>query len=51
MLRRSVALPDTEEEAIAIGGCQIKGEVETCTVCDGTGEVEYEDDYEPDYDD
>lgn len=44
-------LPDTEEEAIALGGCQIKGEVETCTVCDGTGEVEYEDDYEPDYDD
>lgn len=46
-----LALPETEEEAIAHDGFLVKGESEVCTVCDGTGEVEYEDDYEPDYDD
>lgn len=46
-----LALPETEEEAIAHDGFLVKGESDVCTVCDGTGEVEYEDDYEPDYDD
>ncbi len=44
-------LPETEEEAIAKGEHYIKGEVETCEVCNGDGEVEYEEDYEPDYED
>lgn len=44
-------LPETEEEAEAKQQHYIRGEIETCDVCDGAGEVEYEDDYEPDYDD
>lgn len=40
-------LPESEEEAEAKGEHIIKGEKETCEVCDGEGEVEYE----PDYDD
>ncbi len=44
-------LPETEEEAEAKRQHCIRGEIETCDVCDGVGEVEYEDDYEPDYDD
>ncbi len=44
-------LPETEDEALAGGGHHIRGEVETCDVCDGEGEIEYEPDYEPDYDD
>ena len=44
-------LPETEEEAEAKRQHYIRGEIETCDVCDGVGEVEYEDDYEPDYDD
>lgn len=43
------ALPDGEEEAEALGLTCIKGEKETCDVCDGEGEVEYEYDYD-DYD-
>ena len=42
-------LPETEEEAIAKRMHFIKGEKETCEVCDGEGEVEYEPDYD-DYD-
>lgn len=42
-------LPETEEEAEAKGEHIIKGEKETCEVCDGEGEVEYEPDYD-DYD-
>ena len=44
-------LPETEEDAEAKRKHYIRGEIETCDVCDGVGEVEYEDDYEPDYDD
>lgn len=44
-------LPETEEEAEAKGENYIRGEVEVCSVCDGNGEVEYDEDYEPDYDD
>lgn len=44
-------LPETEEKAEAKRQHYIRGEIETCDVCDGVGEVEYEDDYEPDYDD
>lgn len=40
---------ETEEEAIAKRMHFIKGEKETCEVCDGEGEVEYEPDYD-DYD-
>lgn len=29
----------------------MRGEVEICEVCDGAGEIEYEEDFEPDYDD
>ena len=39
-------LPETEEEAEAKGEHIIKGEKETCEVCDGEGEVEYEPDYD-----
>lgn len=42
-------LPETEEEAIAQHKYCIKGKKETCEVCDGEGEVEYEPDYD-DYD-
>lgn len=45
-----LALPDTEEEAVSLGLTCIKGEKETCDVCDGNGEIEYEPDYD-DYDD
>ena len=44
-------LPETEEDEEAKRQHYIRGEIETCDVCDGVGEVEYEDDYEPDYDD
>ena len=44
-------LPETEEDAEAKRQHYIRGEIEICDVCDGVGEVEYEDDYEPDYDD
>ena len=37
---------ETEEEAIAQHKYCIKGEKETCEVCDGEGEVEYEPDYD-----
>lgn len=42
-------LPEDEDEAIARGQHFCKGEMETCDVCDGEGEVEYEPDYD-DYD-
>lgn len=45
------ALPETEELAEAVRSCYMRGAVEICEVCDGTGEVEYEEDYEPEYDD
>lgn len=44
-------LPETEEEARARGEHFIRGEEEICEVCNGEGEVEYEEDYEPDPDD
>lgn len=44
-------LPETEDEADARGENFCRGEVEVCSVCDGNGKVEYEEDYEPDYDD
>lgn len=43
------ALPKFEE--FAGTGHYIRGEKETCGLCGGVGEVEYEEDYEPDYDD
>lgn len=44
-------LPETEELAEASRNRYMRGEVEICEVCDGTGEIEYEEDFEPDYDD
>lgn len=44
-------LPESEEEARRTRGHYVKGVKEICEVCDGVGEVEYEEDYEPDYDD
>lgn len=45
------ALPDTEELAESTRSHYMRGGVEICEVCDGAGEVEYEEDYEPEYDD
>ena len=45
------ALPETEELAEAVRSRYMRGEVETCEVCDGSGKIEYEEDFEPDYDD
>lgn len=45
------ALPETEEIAGARGEHLSRGRVDTCEICDGNGEIEYEEDYEPDYDD
>ena len=42
-------LPEDEDEAVARGQHYCKGEMETCEVCGGEGEVEYEPDYD-DYD-
>lgn len=47
--KRGSCSHETEEEAIAKRMHFIKGEKETCEVCDGEGEVEYEPDYD-DYD-
>ena len=44
-------LPETEELAEASRNRFMRGEVEICEVCDGAGEIEYEEDFEPDYDD
>lgn len=44
-------LPDTEEEARSFRGKYVKSSVDICPVCHGEGEVEYEEDFEPDYDD
>ena len=44
------SLPATEDETLATGVHVIRGEVETCEVCEGEGEIEYESDYEPDPD-
>lgn len=44
------SFPDSEEEAKLLKSKYIKSDVEICEVCDGTGEIEYEEDYEPDYD-
>ena len=44
-------LPETEEMAEAKHQHYIRGEKEICEACDGVGEVEYEEDCEPDYDD
>lgn len=44
-----LCLPKFEE--FAGTGHYIQGKKEICEVCDGVGEVEYEEDYEPDYDD
>ena len=46
-----LALPESEEGAQAALQTCIRGLKEPCEVCDGAGEVEYEEDYEPDYDD
>ena len=40
-----------EDVAEANGIIIIQGNVESCEVCGGIGKVEYEEDYEPDYDD
>lgn len=45
------SLPETEEYALHISQSCIRGNKEICEVCDGEGEVEYDEDYEPDYDD
>ena len=39
-------LPETEETTEAKYRHYIRGAKETCEVCDGTGEVEYEEDYD-----
>lgn len=44
------SLPDSEEEAEAQKRTYVKSDVEICEVCEGEGEIEYEEDYEPDYD-
>lgn len=44
-------LPKTREEAEANREHYIRGGVDECEVCGGDGEVEYEEDYNPDYDD
>lgn len=44
-------LYDDEELADANGVKLIRGSVETCEVCNGEGDVEYDEDFEPDYDD
>ena len=44
-------LPKTEDQVRALHQHYIRGEKEICEACDGVGEVEYEEDYEPDYDD
>lgn len=44
------ALP-SEDEAYEKGLRYCQGEKETCSVCDGTGEVEDEELYEPEWDD
>ena len=46
-----LCLPSTEEQARSLNQHYIQGEKETCEVCVGEGEVEYEEDFEPDYDD
>ena len=46
-----LALPEHRYQAISNESELIRGLKETCDVCDGTGEVEYEEDFEPDYDD
>lgn len=43
-------LPMTEDDARAKTQHYCRGEKEVCEVCDGTGEIEYEPDYEPEYD-
>lgn len=43
-------LPETPEQAELTRGHFIRDLVETCEVCDGEGELEYEEDYEPEYD-
>lgn len=45
------ALPADETEAIEKGLRYCQGEKETCSVCDGTGEVEDYELYEPEWDD
>lgn len=45
------ALPVDEDEAREKGLRFCQGEIETCSVCDGTGEVERDDLYEPEWDD
>ena len=40
-----------EEVAEAKRQHYCRGEKEACEVCGGIGEIEYEEDYEPDYDD
>lgn len=44
-------LPETKKAAKERGENFYRGEVEVCLCCDGEGEVEYDDDYEPDPDD
>lgn len=41
-------LPEDEDEAVARGQHYCKGLKETCEACNGTGEVEYEPDYDED---
>lgn len=45
------ALPETDEEADTAQSSHIKGSVETCDICNGYGEVEYEEDFIPDFED
>lgn len=46
-----LCLPETEDATEANGQHYCRGEKEICEVCGGIGEIEYEEDYEPDYDD
>ena len=43
-------LPETKCEARLHRQHFIRGTREICELCDGTGEVEYEEDFEPEYD-
>lgn len=46
-----LSLPESLEEVADGQKLCIRGSKDTCEVCDGEGEVVYEEDYEPDYED
>lgn len=42
-----ISLPEKEEQARMLCQHFIRGDKEICEVCDGKGEVEYEEDFDP----